>query len=839
MSVPKPAIARLLRPILLGSTVLASTAALADGSCPAPTSERHRLDWVPLDELDAKQLLELPTGCCGAYRAPERTDEDADTLPERAPIRTSADHLEGQRDSLVLLEGDVRLTQGYRSVNTQRAQINRDTGDVELTGAIALREPGLLLRAERAEVNIDSGSAQLEDAEFVLHEFRVHGGAEELRRVGEREVIATRGHFTSCEPHDSFWRIHAGQITLRPDEHYGTAHHARLTLKGLPVLYTPYVRFPLGEQRLTGFLAPSFSGGTRSRNGVQVSLPFYWNIAPQADMTITPRYMSARGTLWGLETRHLGEHFDTTVSGAFLADDRGGNRPLRGRQAADDQRVNEGNFPYLGENRWNWHIDQLGGDNQPWSSQIDYTEISDTDYVRDLGGASLESRRMAHIHNQAHFSYQFEHWRAGISAAEERSLIDSQKPYRELPRLTLQGQYRWGLWLLELDNEATRFDVNAHFDDPRHEDIAVGDRLRTDYRLTLDFDSDWGFIKPGVGYRTLNYRLEESRLAPGAEDRPGLSAGQVTLDTGLYFDRFSEGGWLHTIEPRALYFYSERADHSELLEAAANNRPINFDTRDLNFTYDQVFRTTRFSGGDRIDDADQLAAGLTQRLVNPQGQEVLRASIGQIFYFKQRRVGLTAFDPDDDEDPRLYPDSEVAAHLSGRLGERLGLNANVTYNPHRNEFSRGNFRLRYLDERFRIFNLAYTYTRRPEVPDPLFPERTIGRSLDQIDASTIWPVGGNWHLIARGNYDFTYERELDAFAGIEYADCCYRVRVIARRWLDFDYTPDFMATVTDDDYDEGLFVELELRGLGSIADRIGAFLSDEIIGYDAREQFLR
>ncbi len=827
--------------LLLAAALTLGTQQAAADNCPRPIDEPHILDWVPLSQLSEEEQAAIPGGCCGAYVAPARSDADADLDPERAPLRASAQRVEGVRHVTVLLEGDAQVTQGHRSASADRVYLNQSDNRLEMSGDIVIREPGLLLRAEHATLNTDTGAASLDDAQFVLYETRVRGGAKRLERLSERRVISEDGHFTTCEPHDNFWTVRGARLLLDGDRHYGEARHARLTIKDVPVLYTPYVRFPVGDERLTGFLMPSFSGGTQSRNGMQLTLPFYWNIAPNADMTLSPRHMTKRGTLLEGETRHLSRNFRTELNGAFIANDQGGRHRRLEREIAQGLITEEEAYPFRGEDRWMVQLRQTGGEDQRWSSHFDYTELSDRQYVRDIGGFSLEERRQARIENRGHLSYRSDHWYSAVSAEEILFLSVFQKPYRELPRINLDGQYRWQHWQLNLNNEWVHFDLNRHFDqEPLRSTLVTGSRARTDYQLVWDYETEAGFIKPGVGLRTLGYRLDDSRLVADADSTLFLHANTATLDAGLNFDRYSDGGWRQSLEPRLLYFYSARADHSDLFDTTLNGRPVNFDTTELPFTYDNVFRTTRFSGGDRLDDANQLAAGLTGRLTHPDtGIEHLRVSLGQIHYFTDREVGLTAAAEDPAYDTGTHPRSELAAHMSGQLNRSLQFVGNITYNHRDDSVSRGNVRLRYLDERYRIFNIAYTYTSRPEATHPLFPGQTVGRNLDQLDASLVWPVAGSWSLIARGNYDFNYRRELDSFAGLEYSDCCYRLRVIARRWLDFDYTPDFLDTATNEDYDEGIFLELELRGLGSIADRISELLRREIAGFDTRQQNLR
>lgn len=809
------------------------------------------LDWVPIQELTDEQKLLVRPSCCGAYVAPTRQEPEAQLEPHQAPIRVAADRVERNAAELTTLEGEVRMTQGYRSLQAECLRYDRATDEAEAEGQIIIREPGVLLHAERAQMNLESGDAQLDQAEFVLHEAQIRGRAENLERVGAGFLGLSDSSLTSCAPGQEDWVLKSSKFNLYPERHYGTARHARLKLFHVPVFYAPYLRFPIGDRRQTGFLFPSF--GESSRNGTEFSLPFYWNIAPNYDLTLTPEYMSRRGVLWHTQGRQLSDHFETTVGGSWISSDDGGfNRRLE-NQIEQGLITEEEAYPYRGEERWRLSIDQKGGVGQRWSTLIDYTDLSDNDYLRDLDSSALDVNRQAVVSKTAQAGYQFDHWRLGIKAEELRSLGTAKWPHRELPRINADGLYLWRDWVLELNNEYAKFDVNSTFESDNESDlenIIVGERIRTDYGLTWDKEWFWGFAKPRVGFKTLGYELRDHNLVEGASSSPQLSAPEATLDTGLYFERFGDlfgTGYLQTLEPRLFYFYREAKDHSELYGATENNRSVNFDTKPLTFSYAQLYRTTRFAGGDRLEDANQISLGLSTRFIDPStGVERLSLSLGQIHYFEDRQVGLSELQPsappEPGEEPEPVPDhersrSELAGQISARVSDRFSLSTDFAYDDIEHELASASASLRYLDEDGRILNLSYRFQLRPPSPGQLNPEEELARSLDQIDVSFHWPVYGQVSLVGRGHYDLTYERELDSFVGLEYDDCCYRVRLLARRWLDFDYaySPDFLATVSANDYEDSIVFDIQFKGLGSVNRRIGDLLEKAIPGYEKRE----
>ena len=826
------------------------------------------LDWVPVKDLTEEQKKLVPNACCeGAYIAPARDDEDVGLKPQDAPTRANADEQTSEGQTRVQFKGNVAITQGNRSITTDSATFDKETDKAQLSGGIQLRDPNLTVRADSAEIDVGSNNAHFDSARFVLYESRMHGVATQLEKLDGNVVNLHQTIISSCEPGDNAWSLRGSEISLHPDEHYGTAENMRITIKDIPILYLPYVRFPVGDERLTGFLTPTPSYS--ERNGYELTVPFYWNIAPNADATITPHYLSNRGFMVDTELRHLSQYFSTVLDGSVINNDKGGYSSYLEEKIRKNELTEEAAYPYRGSDRWYAKLEQQGGLGQDWSSNISYADLSDKDYLRDSYNGSIDSNRQAFIRQTASVDYRSEHWFSGVKVDEYRLLTTTQLPYRELPRVHVDGNYQFTDWVVKLNNEYVNFVENRYFADayltnPKNladptwdpelqaqlarQFYVYGERFNTNYSLTWDKSYTWGFVKPGVALRGLAYQLDDRTLREGVDDSPSFITPQASIDAGLFFERdttlFGEE-YFQTLEPRAFYFYSDYKDQSSLYNLTSRNSPINFDLSDLTFNYNQLFRTTRFSGGDRLDDANQISLAVSTAFSSKEtGVERLRLGIGQIFYKDDRRI--TTYDKAlVDKNSSVVQDntrssSDWALQMSGQLNKRVRLSADGAYDSRNERVDSANVGFHYIDDSYRIFNLTYRYTLKPVFASPSNPTPEPTASLNQLDTSFILPISSRWSIIARNNHDFTHNVELDTYAGLEYNDCCYRVRVVGRRWLRVDYsTPDFLENLSNDDFEPGIMFELELKGLGSMDKKINTLLGKTIEGFKERDKNLR
>lgn len=823
--------------------VIAGTAATAQ-------PQQHRLDWVPEEFLSDEQLTEVKSDCCGAYIEPVRDYEDSELNPSDAPVRATADKSEYLNESEAVLEGDVLVTQGYRQMQAETINLNQSAEQADLDGGVIVREPGLLLTGDSGYVDMAVNSSSLSNAEFVLHQAHIRGEAETIEKLGDNIVLLNDGGITSCEPDSNTWFLKASEIELDQESAMGTAKHVRLNIKDVPVFYFPYMTFPIGDERKSGFLYPALASS--DKNGFEVAAPYYFNLAPNYDATLTPRYLSERGLVTELETRHLSRYFATTVSGSYLANDQGGDISEGDQQLIDDGLITEAEAtPYTEEDRWLANIDQIGGMGQRWRTDIDYTKVSDKDFFRDLDTQSIEVNSQTHLLQRAIAGYSFNNWNTSIRAQQYQTVSTAAEQYRLLPAIDIDGRYRFGDIELTLLNEFSSFD---HNDKDENINRITGDRARADYKMVWDKRWMWGHFKPAIGGSALHYQLDDDNLKAGINDAPSAAAGMASLDMGLNFERDGSmfgNSYLQTFEPRVFHLYRELdQDQSEFFNLTQGNAYIDFDTSAPTFSYGQLFRDSRFVGGDRIDDANQTSVGLTTRFISStSGAERLRLSLGQIYYHEDREVTLNgAVD--------TQSNSEIAAQISGQLSDSWRLSGDVLFDPYTDdlidsstrydddtsEISRASVALRYLDDSYRIFNLAYRFTRKAMVTDISDTNNNgdttdlIDGNLEQADASFILPIAGNWNLIGRSLYDINYDRELETFAGFEYDSCCYRFRLVGRKWL--DNTLHTQIPDQDLEYDQGVFFEIQFKGLGSTSKEVSSILSDGILNYDRREQAL-
>ncbi len=825
---------------------------------PAPEDEgpnvrrTRNLDWVYEEDMTDEEREKIAYGCCGAYIEPERDYPESDLDPQEANLRVAASSTAEQDNNTTQLEGNVQVTQGYRQVRGNRATFDQENRVINLEGDVLFREPGSLAVGDSAQINLDTSEAVVTNVSFVGHQAGMRGSAETLTRESSGILYFDNATYTTCEPASDAWILDMDRLSLNTNNGMATAHHSWLKVSGVPVLYVPWVRFPYTDQRATGLLFPDVS--VISDNGFDYAQPIYLNLAPHYDATITPRYIADRGEMVAIEGRYLSENTYTVVSGAFLSDDDGGD-------------IDHDEKDYTGEDRWVTGIQHEGGMGKRWSTEIDFTRVSDDDYFSDLGNTTLDVSSQTHLLQLGAVGYRFDNWDLRLEGKGYQTIIENKPdPHELLPRLTANGYYRSGDFIFKLNNQLTRFDhkddnknvLNDPFVDRLKIDdkgtFITGDRARLNYGVTWDKQWAWGYFRPSAEIKHLSYNLDNPRYGK-TDDSPSVTVPVGIIDAGLFAERDTTwlNGYLQTLEPRLYYLNSDHKDQSDL---------PNFDTSELTFTYNELFRDDRFTGGDRIGDTEQLTVGLTTRLLNKAtGQQFLRASIGQIFYFDDRYVTLnpaitkdiidnpetSPFDPTDPADfTNLYrfeeqtrDESPYAGELVIQLNKNTRLKFDALYDDENSEMDKGSAMLRYKNGEHKIFNLGYRYTRRvPRYVGTLADERKIETDIEQGDISAMFPLTDNVRFVGRWNYDFTNDRDLDTFAGIQYESCCWRVTLLARRWIDRNdnliyeniYDPE-----DDLEEDNGIFLQFQLKGIGGSGAKTEAILEDGIYGYQRRQ----
>jgi len=776
----------------------------------------HNLDWVEKQDMTPQQQADLASYCCGAYIEPKRDYPDANLDPEQAPLRVNALSTEAQTESVAVLDGDVHISQGYRQVRSDSAKVDQNSRQVTLSGNVRFREPNMLVMGDNAKLDLNSEEVEIDNATYVLHQTSVRGTAKTLLRKTDGVILIKDATYSGCKPTDKTWQLKTSEIKIDQASGFATVKNARLDIGNMPVFYFPYAKFPISNRRSSGLLFPSIA--VDKENGLDFSQPIYWNLAPNYDATLSPRFIQQRGA--GLEAtfRHLSNWSTTEVTAAYLGNDKGGNN--------DSERDSvTGLHPNEGEDRYMASIQHQGGVGRPWSTFLDFNNVSDTNYFRDMGQMTLDENSRTHLGRRASLAYRTAHWNFALETQDYQTITAGlSDQYSVLPNISIDGNYRFANSVsLDINHQHSVFDHdNPHF--------ITGSRARLDYSVSWDKRWRWGYLKPKVGFKHLSYDLDLPTVdnlttLPLAEN-PSVSVPIVSVDTGIFLDRDNSwfSGLRQTFEPRLFYLKAEFQDQQSLPD---------FDSREITLSYDLLFRDKRFYGGDRIADDHRLTLGLSTSFVDKQsGQERFRARLAQAVYFDDRQVAMPA-DPSIQEQLELRREQSLLAfELAGRINKNWRVTSEIIYDSSDNHLEKSGLSLRYNDHRDKIFNLAYRYSRR--LPRT-FEDMKLEQNIAQADMSFYIPMGADFNWVGRWNHDFTNHRELELFAGFEYNSCCWRASLVMRRWLERE--DELLFPEQDLKPKNGIFLQIQFKSLAGTGGRVDTMLKRGIHGYEPLENF--
>jgi LPS-assembly protein len=714
----------------------------------------------------------------------------------RAPVTISADRMEGYANREASASGNAELRQDNVSIHADRLLYLYATDEVRASGGVSLVRDGNRMNGTGLRLRVHDNVGRFDHADYEFSQ-RGRSGFAPVRARGTADVIALEGKdkyhlenatFTTCGPGNNDWYLQVGELDLDMTRDLGVARRGKLVFKDAPIVYLPWVDFSLHNQRKTGFLPPTI--GSTGKSGVQVSTPFYVNLAPNRDLTIVPRELSKRGLQLAADLRYIGLGYDGEVRLENLSNDR-----IRGidRFAATIQH------------------------NQEFSSNLsgylNINKVSDDNYFRDLS-SRINITSQTTLPRDGMLNYNGGWWIATARAQRFQTLQDPAKPviepYGRLPQFTLNAarQYVGGVDL-GLNSEFVKFSRSSSVVGTPTAAIAgtiggidtsnvVGSRLTLYPSISMPLIAPGGYITPKLGFNSTNYSLADNPV--GIPETIQRSLPIASLDSGLEFERdttFQGRNFRQTLEPRAYYLYVPYRDQSKI--------PL-FDTGIADFNYAQVFSENLFSGGDRISDANQLTLAATSRILSPtSGQEVLKATIGQRHYFQNQQVALNDASP-----KRTDKTSDFLAAVNGRISRYWTLESALQYNPHGNYLDRLGIGARYQPETTKALNLGYRFTR---------------DSLNQVDVSAQWPLGGGWYGVGRYNYSLRDNRLVESLGGFEYNAGCWIGRVVLQRFA--------AATGT---FTSAVFVQLELNGFSRLGSNPLETLKRTVPGYGRLNQ---
>lgn len=680
---------------------------------------------------------------------------------EKTPVFIRAQRIQGHQDQELEATGDTELRRRGQAIFADWMTYFYASDEIYAEGRIRIENFGDVIEGTSLRLNLDTERGHLDKPTYRLVENDGKGGADLLLFEGKNKYRMRNASYTTCPVGNDDWFLRVNNLEIDRTRQVGVARNASIIFKGVPILYAPWMDFPLGKQRKSGFLSPTF--GSTNKGGVEFTLPYYWNIAPNRDATISPRIMAKRGLLLNNELRYLEPTYNGKTIFEVLPDDKVADRS---RYSLNLQ-----------------HAHYLGGG---WSSGLTLQKVSDNAYFRDLGDR-LAVTSQTNLLRDGYLSYGAG-WGSFVARVQRYQTLQDPlapltPPYNRAPQLNLSTGKQ--------NIAGADIAFSSEFVDFSHPSLVTGKRLTLYPSISYPLLTSAAYLTPKIGVHSTRYTIDRSSAAGLTDTTRTIPI--FSLDSGLFFEReftLRNERFMQTLEPRLYYVYAPFRDQSQL---------PNFDSALADFNFAQIFTENRFSGGDRISDANQVTLALTSRLLEPgTGNERARLTLAQRLHIDTPRVGLTPGEPNNTR-------SDFLAAVSANITPQWLADAGIQYNPNRSRYEKLSANTRYQPEIGKVLNLGYRFTR---------------DSLEQFDVSAQWPLSGRWQGVGRYNYSMRDSRVLEGLAGLEYNGGCWVLRLVVQR----------LATATRDSA-SAFFVQLELNGLTRVgADPLDA-LRQSIPGY--------
>jgi len=689
----------------------------------------------------------------------------SNTTDQRVYI--SSDSARVDSDAVTYFEGAVRAQQANRLLEADRVRYDRTTEDVEATGNIVYAVNNARVTGDAIEFNLKTTQGKVRNAEYFTGTVNGRGHAQTIHIKGKNRLEMESATYTTCPPNAEVWKIDSSNITLDNESHQGSATNVVLKVASIPIFYFPYFRFPISEERLSGILFPGLA--VSNKHGTEVTLPYYWNIAPSMDATITMRNMTKRGLMLKNEFRYLTSQGTGVIKVDYLPNDK-----------------------LFGDDRAQYSWLYSGAPSAGWSTSVDYKSVSDTEYISDFSN-TLATSSITHLNRQASIAYNHENF-VFTGLIQNYQRITGEQPYAKAPQLTLNSRFtnKDNTLNYDVNSEYVRFDLS-------NSSQVIGDRFFINPYVSYPIQSESGFFIPKLSINYLQYNLDQLG-APTDNATPSVTVPIFSNDIGMFFERdtsIAGTQLLHTLEPRLFYLYAPNVEQSDL--------PV-FDTALTTFSQSLFYAENRFSGKDRIGDANQLTASLTTRFYRQDsGAEVFNATIGQIIYFRDRVVTLPG------GGPNVTDRSSYITSLSVIPNSKIKLTSEFNIDSELEHTEVSNTRITYQAGADSVINYNYRF-RRNEL-------RTQGLSF-------AWRVNPSWRVFGGYETDIENNHRLQSFFGIRYDNCCWAVRILGHEYFD-------SLEAGTARFESAIWLELELKGLSSLGSRkkIDSILKNGILGY--------
>ncbi|ATX01496.1 LPS assembly protein LptD [Citrobacter freundii] len=715
------------------------------------------------------------------------------------PVTINADNAKGNYPDDAVFTGNVDIAQGNSRLQADEVQLHQKQADgqpepvrtVDALGNVHYDDNQVILKGPKGWSNLNTKDTNIWEGDYQMVGRQGRGKADLMKQRGEnRYTILENGSFTSCLPGSDTWSVVGSEVIHDREEQVAEIWNARFKLGPVPIFYSPYLQLPVGDKRRSGFLIPNAKYSTK--NYFEFYLPYYWNIAPNMDATITPHYMHRRGgIMWENEFRYL------TQAGAGLME----FDYLNSDKVYEDEHPKDDN-----SRRWLFYWQHAGVMDQVWRFNVDYTKVSDSSYFNDFDN-KYGSSTDGYATQKFSVGYAVQNFDATVSTKQFQVFDDQNtSSYSAEPQLDVNFyQNDVGPFDTRIYGQAVHF-VNTN------DDMPEATRVHLEPTINLPLSNNWGSINTEAKLLATHYQqtnLDWYNNNPSNVNKLDDSANRVMpqfkVDGKMVFERDMQmlaPGYTQTLEPRAQYLYVPYRDQSHI---------YNYDSSLLQADYSGLFRDRTYGGLDRIASANQVTTGVTSRVYDDAAVERFNISVGQIYYFTESRTGddNIKWENDDKTGSLVW-----AGDTYWRISDRWGLRSGIQYDTRLDSVATSSSSIEYRRDENRMLQLNYRYASseyiQATLPSYYSTAEQYKNGISQVGAVASFPIADRWSIVGAYYFDTNVNKEADSMLGLQYNSCCYAIRFGYERKLNgWDNTQQHAV------YDNTIGFNIELRGLSS------------------------
>jgi len=712
------------------------------------------------------------------------------------PVTITADSAKGNYPDNATFTGNVDINQGNSRLRADEVQLHQKQPEgaaapvrtVDALGNVHYDDNQVILKGPKAWSNLNTKDTNVWEGDYQMVGRQGRGDADLMKQRGEnRYTILENGTFTSCLPGSNTWSVVGSEVIHDREEQVAEIWNARFKLGPVPVFYSPYLQLPVGDKRRSGFLIPNAKYSTS--NYFEFYLPYYWNIAPNMDATITPHYIHKRGNvMWENEFRYLTQAGTGLMELDYLPSDK----------VFQDEHPTEGD-----KHRWMYYWQHAGVMDQVWRFNVNYTKVSDPYYFNDFD-SKYGSSTDGYATQIFSAGYAIQNFNATVSTKQFQVFnTQTRSTYGAEPQLDVNWyQNDVGPFDTRVYAQAVHF-VNTNSDMPE------ATRVHLEPTINLPVSNDWASLNTeakvmATHYQQKNVDWYNNRNNTDLEESVNRVLPQFKMDGKLIFERdmgLLADGYTQTLEPRMQYLYVPYRDQSKIQ---------NYDSSFLQSDYSGLFRDRTYGGLDRIASANQLTTGVTSRVYDDAAVERFNVSVGQIYYFTESRTG--------DDDIKWEKDNKTgslvwAGDTYWRMTDRWGLRGGLQYDTRLNNIATSSSAIEYRRDEDRMVQLTYRYAS-PEYIQATLPNYAKAEQykdgISQVGGAASWPIADRWSIVGAYYFDTNTSKPADQMLGLQYNSCCYALRVGYERKLNGWDTQNSQSK-----YDNVIGFNVELRGLSS------------------------